>query len=66
MCILALVADIGGFDERSMGHSDCLSVYYLRLGATDHFREREHERVSWGACRKTILHFDLEFNRAVL
>ena len=43
------------------------NVYSLRQGAIDHLgREREHRRVSRGACRKRILHFDLEVKRALL
>lgn len=59
MYISALNADIGGFEARSMGHGDCLNVYYLGLGPIDHF-ERERERECQGVCRERILHFDLE------
>lgn len=58
--VLALDADIGGFEARSMGHGGCLSIYYLGLGPIDHFQERERERVSPGVSRERILPFDLE------
>lgn len=36
VCILALDADIGDFEARSMGYSDCLNVYSLVLGPIHH------------------------------
>lgn len=59
-CILALDADICGFEVRSTGHSDCLSVFSLRLGATDYLKEKEHNWANHSMCRERAFDFDLE------